>query len=173
MSLLRYALVTVPLVLLLGTVSGRLSNSGYGNRWFDSLAKPDFMPPGWVFGAAWTILYILLGVALALLLHARGARGRGRAIGLFLFQLVLNFAWSPVFFGLHQPTTALSIVAAMVVGTVALIVVAWRVRPFAGALLLPYLAWLLFATALNFQIVSLNPDAETLAPGGASTDIVL
>jgi len=61
----------------------------------------------------------------------------------------------------------------MVVGTVALIVVAWRVRPVAGALLLPYLGWLLFATALNFQIVSLNPGAETLAPGGASTDISL
>ena len=79
MSFLRYALVTVPLVLLLGLLSGRIANSGYGNPWFDALAKPEAMPPGWAFGAAWTTLYILLGLALALVLHARGARGRGKA----------------------------------------------------------------------------------------------
>ena len=76
MSLLRYALVTIPFVLLLGTVSGRIGNAGEGNPWFAALAKPDFMPPGWLFGAAWTILYILLGLALAMLLHARGAHWR-------------------------------------------------------------------------------------------------
>jgi benzodiazapine receptor len=87
MSFLRYALVTVPLVLLLGTVSGRLAGSGYGNPWFDALVKPALMPPGWVFGVAWTLLYICLGLALAMILHARGARGRRLAIGLFLAQL--------------------------------------------------------------------------------------
>ena len=66
MSLLRYALVTVPLVLLLGTVSGRIANSGYGNPWFDALTKPDFMPPGWVFGLVWTLLYIGLGIGTAI-----------------------------------------------------------------------------------------------------------
>src|SRR4028119_1610277 len=90
MSFLRYALLTVPLILLLGTVSGRLANSGYGNGWFDALEKPALMPPGWVFGVAWTLLYICLGLALALILHARGARGRGVAIGIFLAQLALN-----------------------------------------------------------------------------------
>src|SRR5215210_222228 len=95
MSFLRYALVTVPAILLLGTVSARISGSGYGNAWFDALAKPAFMPPGWVFGAAWTILYILLGLALAMILHARGAHGRGAAIAVFAAQLLLNFAWSP------------------------------------------------------------------------------
>ena len=74
MSFLRWALVTVPAVLLLGTLSGRASNSGYGNPWFDALVKPEAMPPGWVFGAAWTILYILLGLALAMILNARGSR---------------------------------------------------------------------------------------------------
>src|SRR5215213_2125258 len=88
MSFLRYALVTVPAILLLGTVSGRASGAGAGNAWFEALIKPDFMPPGWLFGAAWTILYILLGLALAMILHARGARGRGLAIGLFLAQLL-------------------------------------------------------------------------------------
>jgi tryptophan-rich sensory protein len=100
MSFLRYALVTVPLVLLLGTISGRLANSGYGNAWFDAIRKPALMPPGSVFGVAWTILYILLGLALALILHAKGARGRGVALGFFAAQLVLNYAWSPLFFAI-------------------------------------------------------------------------
>ena len=93
MSFLRHALVTVPLVLLLGTISGRIANSGYGNAWFDALNKPDFMPPGWAFGAAWTILYVFLGLVLAMLLHARGARRRGVAIALFLVQLACNYLW--------------------------------------------------------------------------------
>jgi len=173
MSLLRYALVTVPLVLLLGTVSGRLSGSGYGNPWFDSLAKPDFMPPGWVFGAAWTILYILLGLSLAMLIHARGARQRGKVLALFVVQLLLNFAWSPVFFAFHQVMTALSLLAGMIVITAALIVLAWRIRPLVAILLLPYLAWLLFAAALTFEIQRLNPNAAEVAPRGASTDIIL
>jgi len=164
MSFLRYALFTVPAVLLLGTLSGQLSGAGYGNAWFDALVKPPIMPPGWVFGVAWTILYILLGLSLAMVLHARGAARRSRAIGLFVIQLVMNFAWSPVFFALHRPTIALSIIAAMLVGTFALILVVWRIRVVAGLLLYPYLGWLMFATLLNFQIVQLNPDAASLEP---------
>ena len=173
MSLLRYALVTVPLILLLGTISGQLSGSGYGNPWFDALEKPAFMPPGWAFGAAWTILYILLGIALAMLLHARGARGRGAAIVLFIGQLVINYAWSPMFFAFHEVGLALAMIAVMVLLTIALIVLLWRIRTVAALLLLPYLAWLLFAGALTWRIMELNPAAGELAPQGASTDIVL
>ena len=68
MSFLRYALFTVPGVLLLGTLSGQLSGSGYGNSWFDALRKPSFMPPGFLFGIVWPILYALLGVALGMIL---------------------------------------------------------------------------------------------------------
>jgi translocator protein len=173
MSLLRYALVTVPLVLLLGIVSGRMANSGYGNPWFDALAKPAFMPPGWVFGAAWTILYVLLGLALALLLHARGARGRGRAIGLFLVQLLLNYAWSPVFFAWHRIDWALMLIGAMLLLTVVLVVLLWRIRRVAALLMLPYLAWIAFAAALTFSIDARNPDAGRLAPQPVTTDITL
>lgn len=173
MSFLRYALVTVPLVLLLGLLSGQLANSGYGNAWFDALEKPDFMPPGWVFGAAWTVLYIFNGLSLALILHARGARNRTRAIVLFVLQLLLNYSWSPVFFALHDMEMALRIVAAMVVITAVLIAIAWRIRPLAGALLLPYLGWLIFATALTWSIIGLNPDAAGLVPAASGTDIAL
>ncbi|MGE0180059.1 MAG: TspO/MBR family protein [Sphingomonas sp.] len=171
MSFLRYALFTVPAVLLLGTLSGQLANAGYGNPWFDALRKPELMPPGWVFGAAWTALYILLGLSLAMVLHAKGAERRNRAIGLFAIQLLLNFAWSPVFFAWRQPTIALSMLAAMLVGAFALILVAWRIRVVAGLLLYPYLGWLMFATLLNFQIVQLNPNAATLEPGPRTINI--
>ena len=162
MSFLRYALVTVPAVLLLGTLSGALSGSGSGNPWFAALHKPPLMPPGWVFGAVWTCLYILLGLSLAMVLHARGAKLRERAAGLFGVQLVLNLAWSPIFFAFHKVEAALAIVAAMIVVTVVLILVAWRIRVLAGLLLYPYLAWLMFASLLNYQILMLNPHADAL-----------
>jgi benzodiazapine receptor len=173
MSLLRYALLTVPAVLLLGTLSGVASNSGYGNGWFDGLAKPSFMPPAWAFPVAWTILYVCLGLALALILHARGARGRGVAIALFLAQLVLNYSWSPVFFGLHQIWPAFAIIVAMTVVSLAATLAFLRIRKAAGLLMLPYLAWLLFAAALNWQIGRLNPDGGRVAPAASSADIAL
>ncbi len=173
MSFLRYALVTVPLVLLLGITSGRASNSGYGNPWFDALVKPALMPPGWAFGAAWTLLYALMGLALAMILHARGARLRTPAVFLFAAQLALNLAWSPLFFAAHQVTAAYWLILAMLALAAATTVLFARIRPVAALLMLPYLAWLCFASYLNFEIDRLNPDAETLAVGQNSTQISL
>lgn len=173
MSFLRYALVTVPLVLLLGTVSGRLANSGYGNAWFDALEKPALMPPGFVFGLAWTILYICLGLALALILHARGARGRGLAVGLFVAQLVLNYAWSPLFFAAHQVDLAFIVIVLMIILSAIAALLFARIRRAAALLMLPYLAWLFFAAYLTWQIGALNQDAERLVPSPASADIPL
>jgi benzodiazapine receptor len=173
MSFLRYALFTVPLVLLLGTVSGQIAGSGYGNPWFDALRKPAIMPPGWMFGAAWTILYILLGFAVALVLHAKGARGRSLALGLFVVQLVLNYAWSPLFFAYHEVGAAFWTILAMIALSAVAAVLFWRIRRSAGLLILPYLAWLCFAAVLTWQIGALNPGAAELAPGGSTTDIAL
>lgn len=171
MSYLRWALVTVPAVVLLGSLSGRLANSGYGNAWFDALQKPELMPPGWLFGAAWTLLYILLGLALAMILNARGARGRGLALTLFFVQLVLNYAWSPVFFAMHQVSAAFLIILVLVLLTAVTALLFYRIRKAAAWLLLPYLAWLCFAGFLTWQIDTLNPDAENLVADGASADI--
>jgi tryptophan-rich sensory protein len=173
MSYLRFALFTVPLILLLGIVSGRVANSGYENPWFAALVKPDIMPPGWLFGVAWTILYILLGLSIAIVLNARGARGRGLAVTLFVAQLFLNFAWSPVFFGMHQIRAALFIIVTMLVLSIIVAVLFMRIRPVAAYLMIPYIAWLSFATILNYQIIQLNPDAETLVPGQGGADIIL
>ncbi len=173
MSFLRYALLSVPAILLLGTVSGRISGSGYGNAWFDALHKPAIMPPGWVFGAAWTLLYVLLGLACALVLHARGARGRGAALALFLLQLLLNLAWSPIFFAYHEVGAAFWTILSMILFSAAAAILFWPIRRAAALLMLPYLAWLCFAALLTWQIAALNPEAAELAPEGPTTDIAL
>ncbi|PBN42765.1 TspO/MBR family protein [Sphingobium sp. D43FB] len=171
LAYLRWSLLTVPAIVLLGFLSGRLANSGYGNRWFDALEKPALMPPGWLFGVAWTILYILMGLALAIVLHARGAKGRGPAIVLFLIQLLMNLAWSPLFFRAHQVGSALVLILALIVVVAITIWLFARIRRVAGLLLLPYLAWLAFASFLNYEIGRLNPDAETLVAPALSTQI--
>ena len=156
-SFLRYAIVTVPVILGLGMVSGWLSNSGYGNGWFDALAKPEIMPPGWAFGVAWTALYILLGLGLALVLAAPDSPRRKTALALFGAQMLLNFSWSPVFFGMHLIVPALVVILLMLGLSIAAAFIFARVRRPAAWLMVPYLAWLSFATLLNYRIMELNP----------------
>jgi tryptophan-rich sensory protein len=171
-SYLRWALVTVPAIVLLGTLSGVVANSGNGNPWFVALAKPAFMPPGWAFGVAWTILYILMGLAFAIILNARGARGRGAAIVAFLIQLLLNLCWSPLFFAMHRVMPAFGLILVILGLAVITVALFFRIRRMAGLLLLPYLAWLVFAALLNWQIHALNPDSG-LVPQGGDTQISL
>lgn len=173
MSFLRWALVTIPLIVLLGVASGQLSGSGYGNVWFAELSKPSFMPPGYFFGIAWTILYALIGLALAIILGARGARGRGIALILFVVQMALNLAWSPLFFAAHQVTAALVLIVALFIVAAVTAIRFGMIRRSAGLLMVPYLGWLIFAAALNYEIMRLNPEAETLVPEAASTQISL
>ncbi|WP_245409625.1 TspO/MBR family protein [Allosphingosinicella vermicomposti] len=155
----RYALVTIPLILGLGLLSGWLSNSGYGNAWFDSVAKPEAMPPGWTFGAVWTTLYILLGISLALILQQPNSSTRRTALILFGSQMVLNFLWSPVFFGMHQTRLGLAIILVMLVLTIATTFWFARLNKAAAWLLVPYMVWLSFASILNYEIIRLNPTA--------------
>lgn len=104
---------------------------------------------------------------------ARGAGGRGLAIAAFVVQLLLNLAWTPVFFGLHEITNSLIVIAALDVAVLITLILFWRVRTLAGALLLPYLAWVLFATALNWQILVANPDADGMPTGNAVSRVQL
>jgi tryptophan-rich sensory protein len=172
-SLLRWALVLVPAIVLLGFLSGQVAGSGPDNPWFDALTKPSIYPQPAVFGIVWTILYVLIGFAAAMVASAWGAHWRSTALGVFAVQLALNLAWTPVFFGLHQITTALWIIVALDVAVVLTIVLFWRVRRAAGLLLLPYLAWVLFATALTWEFRELNPDADGAVGNGAVQRIEL
>lgn len=173
MSFMRWALLTVPAILFLGLLSGRVSNSGFGNPWFEALAKPGWFPPGWLFGLVWSILYILIGIAIAHILHARGAQGRAGAIGLFSVQLVLNLFWTPVFFAAHQVTAAVWLIMLIFILAVATTVSFKRIRKAAALLMVPYLVWLAFATVLAWEMDRLNPDAEKLIPPSASAQIAL
>ena len=155
----KIAIVTVVAIELLGGLSGWVSNSGYGNPWFDALQKPSFMPPGYLFGIVWPILYALLGIALALILAEPESDRRRLALTLFAVQMVLNLAWSPTFFAGHDITLAKLVIIAIVVISAAAAILFFRLRPPAGLLMIPYLSWLMFATLLNAKIETLNPGA--------------
>ena len=155
----RIALVTCPLIVLLGSASGWLSGSGYGNAWFEGLVKPFFMPPGWVFGVVWPVLYLLLGISLAIVLAEPPSPRRKVALVLFFVQLALNFAWSPIFFAAHDIALAKIVIFIMAALAAAAAGQFMRLRKPAGLLLIPYLAWLVFAATLNSTIEELNPGA--------------
>jgi len=159
-SILRWSLFTVPACVLLGSLSGLAAGSGPGNPWFDSLVKPAIFPPTWLFGTIWPILFALIGFALALVCAAWGARGRTAAIVSFVVLFALLMAWSPIFFALHQITAALVVLVAVVVMTLVTIALFWRVRKLAAVLMLPLLAWVSFATLLNYEFLRANPQAD-------------
>ena len=162
-SFLRWALVIVPAISLLGFLAGRYAPGGPGDAWFDSLIKPAVYPPPAAFAIVWPVLYGLMGLALTMVTTARGAPGRGPAVAAFLVQLALNLCWPPVFFGAHRIAAGLYLILALDVAVLVTIALFWRVRRLAALMLLPYLAWIAFATVLNWQILLANPDAD----GGA------
>jgi len=172
MSFLRWAIVIVPLILLLGFASGRAVPSGSENLWYQALTKPELNPPGWVFPVVWTMLYIMIGLALAMIVHARGARGRGVAIGLFVVQFALNLAWTPLFFGAHLVDIALFVIVAILAVSIAMTFTFARIRRGAAWLMLPYLVWLSFAGVLNWRIGQLNPNAESLVPRAQTSQML-
>jgi tryptophan-rich sensory protein len=153
----KLAIVSVVAIELLGGLSGWLAGSGYGNAWFDALQKPSFMPPGPVFGIVWPILYALIGIAMAMILAEPPSDRRRLALILFFAQLALNFAWSPIFFAGHDITLAKVVVFAMAALAAAAAGQFFRLRAVAGWLMLPYLAWLVFAATLTATIERLNP----------------
>ena len=129
---------------------------GIGNTpdgWYAALVKPSFNPPNWLFGPVWTLLYVLIAVAGWRTFRRDSAAS---AKTLWVIQLVLNFLWSPTFFTLHSVGLALVVVLAMLASIVAFIAVTWRDDRQSALLLLPYAAWVSFASLLNAAIFVLN-----------------
>lgn len=128
------------------------------NSWYKTLEKPFFSPPNWVFGPVWTLLYIFMGISLYLI-YTRDTKDIAKSKGLkvFLIQLALNSLWSIAFFGLKSPLTALGIILVLWVLILLTIKYFMKINKAAGWLLIPYLAWVSFATILNSSIVVLNP----------------
>lgn len=123
--------------------------------WYRALDKPAWNPPDAVFGPVWTVLYLLMGVALVVARRADPARGR-RLQAVFGLQLALNLGWSLVFFGRRDPQAGLIVIGLLWLAIVATTLEFRRARPLAAALLVPYLAWVTFAAALNAEIWRLN-----------------
>jgi tryptophan-rich sensory protein len=150
-GLLAASFAAVTLVAALG---GALTALGLG-PWYDALPKPAWNPPAWVFGPVWTTLYALQAIAAWLVARA-GWRAPGvrTALGLHALQLALQVAWSGLFFALRSPAGAVVVILAIVVAFALTTAAFRRVRPLAAALMLPTLAWVLFATALNLAIAT-------------------
>jgi len=142
----------------LAGVLGGLATAPAIPTWYATLVKPTWTPPGWVFGPVWTVLYALMGIAAARvwIRHRQTSAGK-RSLALFGAQLALNAEWPVLFFGLKAPGAALVSIVILWATILALIVRWWRLERTSAALLIPYLAWVSFATALNAAIVRLNP----------------
>ncbi len=138
-------------------IIGTLTTATGEGSWYTLLDKPAFTPPGWTFGVVWPILYTLMGIALWLVWRQGTAHENVRVgIVIFFAQLVVNAAWSLVFFGLQSPLGGLCVIIALLL-LIALTMLAFaRVSKTAAYLLVPYLAWVVFATVLNAAIWWLN-----------------
>jgi benzodiazapine receptor len=126
--------------------------------WYAALEKPFFTPPNWLFAPAWITLYVLMAVAAFLVWRkGLGEEGVRCALTVFLVQLVLNALWSVVFFGLHSPFWGMVVILALWVAILVTIIKFFRLSVAAGSLMLPYILWVSFASALNIAIWVLNP----------------
>ena len=124
--------------------------------WYAGLVKPTWNPPAWLFGPVWTILYALMGIAAWRVWREGGWRVQPWPLGLYLAQWTLNALWTPLFFGLHRPGLAFAEIIALDLAVFATLIAFWHVKRLAGALLVPYLLWVAFATVLNGTIWLLN-----------------
>jgi tryptophan-rich sensory protein len=158
-SFVRWALFLVPAVLLLGFVSRQLAGS-IEDPWFLALDKPAiFLPPA-VFEVVWLVLDTLTGFAAAMVCAAWGSRYRLPAILAFVLQLLVKLAWPPVFFGEHEMSFAVYLIVVLDLAIVVTVALFWQVRRAAAWLLLPYLAWAVYASILNYEFLRLNPEAD-------------
>ena len=126
------------------------------DEWFRRLVKPEWNPPAWLFGPVWTTLYFLIGVAVYRVARRSDHPALPAALTWFFVQLALNALWSPLFFGLHRPDLALVCIVTLWVAILGTMRAFARITPASAALLVPYLLWVSFATALNAAIWHLN-----------------
>jgi benzodiazapine receptor len=124
---------------------------------YKELFRPEWAPPPGVFGPVWTVLYLAMAIAAWLVWRADGFQTARTALTLFLVQLALNALWSWLFFGWHLGALAFADIVLLWGLIVATLVAFWRVNRIAGALLIPYVAWVSFASALNYSVWQLNP----------------
>lgn len=156
LSLPVKSIICVALIMFAGFASG-LSTTDSIVGWYSGLNKPWFNPPNWIFGPAWTLLYVLIGLSIARVWHyGKGQKYFGSVIAVFIIQMVLNLIWSPTFFNLHLMATALMIILLLWVFIIIYIFRSRKIDKLASLFFIPYLLWVSFATALNASILYLN-----------------
>ena len=143
-------------LVIIAAVLGGIANANAGN-FYSQLDQPTWAPPGWLFGPVWGVLYLMMSVAAWLVWKTHGFRGARVALGLFLFQLALNSLWTWLFFAWHLGALSFAEIVALWISILATLISFWRLRPLAGALLIPYLAWVSFATVLAYAMWVRNP----------------
>ena len=131
--------------------------SARAGEFYQQLARPAWAPPGWLFGPVWSTLYLLMGIAAWLVWRDRGFRGARGPLTLFVVQLAANALWTWLFFAWRRGSLAFGEILLLWVLIVATLLAFWRIRPLAGALLVPYLLWVSFAAALTWSVWRLNP----------------
>ncbi len=148
----------LPVILLPNAIGnlGALYTIPNIDTWYAILEKPTLNPPNWIFGPVWLTLYTLMGVALFLVWRAKSNKVKKIANQIFFIQLILNLAWSVVFFGLHEVGWALAIIIALIVLIAMNIYYYKQISKAAAWLLVPYILWVGFATYLNYSILVLN-----------------
>lgn len=125
-------------------------------EWYRRLRKPVWTPPGWAFPVAWTIMYLLMSLAA---MRVAPLAGSGQAMAFWAAQIAFNTLWTPIFFGLYRMGAAMVVIAFLWAFVAATTLAFWRLDPVAGGLMLPYLAWVTVAGALNLSVWRMNPDA--------------
>lgn len=148
-------ILSLALPLCLGAIAGMFTSEAVP-EWYATLNRPSFSPPNWIFGPVWTTLYVLMGISFFLIWKQEVSRKRNLAIMVFLIQLALNFAWSFLFFYFNKIGLALADIVLLWTTILLMLVLFFRLKPWACYLNIPYLLWVTFATILNAGFYVLN-----------------
>lgn len=146
--------LSILLPLLVGGISGFLTASNI-ESWYVTLNKPAFNPPNYLFGPVWTTLYVLMGISFFLILNSAKVN-KQKLIGIYLFQLTLNFLWSFLFFKYHALGIAAIEIVVLWMSILIMIIMFYKTNKWAGLINIPYLLWVSFASVLNISIYLLN-----------------
>ncbi len=148
-------IISIAIPLAIGGISGYFTSTNV-QTWFTTIVKPSFNPPNWLFAPVWTALYIMMGIALFLVWNKKTTLSKNKAYWFWGIQMLLNFAWSMIFFYQHQIGLAMLDIALL---WIMIILTIFAFAPFsktASWLLVPYICWVSFASLLNFAIWQLN-----------------
>ena len=148
-------LASLALPLGLGSIAGLFTADAILG-WYETLNRPSFNPPNWLFGPVWTTLYLIMGISLFLIWKQNSSKERNVAIFIFLIQMMLNFCWSFIFFYFNMVGFALVEIILLWITIVMMLVLFFRVKPITAYLNIPYLLWVTFATILNAGYYFLN-----------------